>query len=73
MSLDVRMLPVLRSEAAALAMMPDHQDARRRWSINAFAGTIRDMRDGSLVAFLHPAALDPIPGFWFFPHDQGSS
>lgn len=73
MNLDVRMLPALRSEAAALAKMPDHQDARRRWSINAFAGTIRDMGDGSLVAYLHPAALDAFPGFWFFPHDGGNT
>lgn len=70
---DARMLPTLRQEAAALARMPEHQDARRTWSINAFAGTIRDMRDGSLVLFFHPAALDPLPGFWFFPHDRGSS
>lgn len=72
MSLDVRMLPTLRSEAHALAQMPSHQD-HGMWSINAFAGTVRDMRDDSLVAYLHPAVLDPIPGCWFFPGDRGTT
>lgn len=70
--MDGRMLGVLRSEAHALAQLAAHHD-HGAWSINADAGTVIDLRDQSLVVFLHQVTLDPIPGVWFFPHDKGTT
>lgn len=67
-----KMLATLRTEADALAALPAHAN-HRSWSINAFAGTVRDLRNDDLIAYLHPVVLDPIPGFWFFPHHGGST
>lgn len=61
------MLKALRAEAKALAEL---HPGRPDWSINPDAGTVTELPDGGLVAFLHPAAIDnaQLAGWWYFPH-----
>ena len=66
------MLAQLKLEANALAALPEHVSSRF-WSINPSAGTVRHAWTGELIAYLHPAVLGPIPGFYFLPRDRGST
>lgn len=72
--MDGRMLHALRAEATALAQMPTHK-GHPAWSINADAGTVTELPEGGLVAYLHPASIDQeqLHGLWFFPHDRGTT
>jgi hypothetical protein len=70
--MDGRMLAALRSEAHALAQL-ETLAGHGPWSINATAGTVIDLRDQSLVAYLHPATLDPIPGAWLLMQAGGNA
>lgn len=68
------MYAALRDEADALAKLPTHK-WRSRWSINPDAGTVTELPNGALIAYLHPLAISNggLLGWWFLPHDKGTT
>ena len=70
------MIKALREEATALARQPGHENLSSiYWTINPDAGTVRDIRNGDLIAYLHPSAIDHtlLKGSYFVPHAGGST